>query len=148
MADENGTSPDAGAPDIPGQPSGGAAPANQASAPPDAAGADPLDGSAVRRTANLQETAYILGITANTLSDKVRTDPHFPVLERGKHGTAYVFDVDQVVARGSSTYREGIVRPNRTSLKKAGRRGSQAASWCPSASAAARFCLKMSRRLR
>jgi hypothetical protein len=42
--------------------------------------------------------AFVLELSNNTLSERVRNGPEFPVLRRGSNGQAYEFDVDAVVA--------------------------------------------------
>ena len=39
--------------------------------------------AAPSRTANLQEMAFVLDLSSNSLSERVRTDPDFPALRRG-----------------------------------------------------------------
>jgi phage terminase Nu1 subunit (DNA packaging protein) len=50
------------------------------------------------RIVNLSELAMILDISSTALTDQIRRDQTFPVLERGSNGVAYRFDLDAVKA--------------------------------------------------
>lgn len=50
------------------------------------------------RHVNLTELSTVMGLSTNTISDLIRLNEDFPIVERGSNGVSYKFDADVVAA--------------------------------------------------